>query len=78
MSENKRKLKAVSFSLNDEYEIGLFNHIDKIKNFSGYVKRLIDKDMRSLDVGLIQNVQEINIAEHDISNEDREAMSSFF
>lgn len=78
MSEKKRKLKAVSFSLDDEYENGLFNYIDKMKNFSGYVKRLIDKDMRSLDIGLVHHVPEANITEYDISNEDREAMSSFF
>jgi hypothetical protein len=44
MSEN-RKVRPVSFSLDDPFEVRLNEHADKQKNFSKYVKRLIAWDM---------------------------------
>lgn len=78
MSNQNRKVKAVSFSLDDEYEIGLFNYINRMKNFSGYVKRLIDNDMRFIDKSLTYGEVQSNITEENITNEDVKAMSSFF
>jgi len=40
------KTKSVSFNLKDEWQKGLYDHASSKTNFSNYVKRLIDYDMR--------------------------------
>lgn len=52
MSEEKQKRKPVYFSLQDEFDIKLLAHAEKInpvtnkpQNFSKYVRRLIEEDM---------------------------------
>lgn len=78
MSNSNRKLKAVSFNIEDEYEEKLLEHVNSIKNFSGYVKRLINDDMRGLGQNILQFVPNKDEIRDEYSNEDKEAMSSFF
>lgn len=40
-----RKIRSVSFNLDDPYEEKLNNHAKKFREFSVYVKRLIQRDM---------------------------------
>lgn len=51
MSGNNRTNKSVSFDLDDEFEVELLKHSEKVfngkkRNFSKYVKRLIAEDMK--------------------------------
>lgn len=39
-----RKIKPVSFNMNDPFERGLLEHTTQFSNFSGYIKRLIQRD----------------------------------
>lgn len=41
---NKYYSKGVSFNLSDPDQISLLEHANKRENFSGYIKRLIQKD----------------------------------
>jgi hypothetical protein len=40
-----KKVKSVSFNDNDPFEDKLLKHSNQFPNFSGYVKRLIQRDM---------------------------------
>lgn len=42
-----RIIKPVSYSLLDSHERELLRHISKQGNYSKYIKRLIDRDMRT-------------------------------
>ena len=77
MSNKNRKLKAVSFNIEDEYEEKLLEYVESIKNFSGYVKRLINDDMRGLGSSMVSFVPKMDSIRDEYSEEDREAMSSF-
>lgn len=77
MSNKNRKLKAVSFNMDDKFEEGLLEYVETIKNFSGYVKRLINDDMRGMGGGMVHFVPKMNGIRDEYSDEDKEAMSSF-
>lgn len=58
MSEEKQKRKPVYFSLQDEFDLKLLAHAEKInpvtnkpQNFSKYVRRLIEEDMNKRSTG---------------------------
>lgn len=58
MSEDKQKRKPVYFSLQDEFDLDLLAHAEKInpltnkpQNFSKYVRRLIEEDMKRGSTG---------------------------
>jgi hypothetical protein len=40
-----RKVKSVSFNLNDQWEKEMFEHANKFPNFSSFIKRLIQNAM---------------------------------
>lgn len=40
-----KKVKSVAFNVADPMELALFDHANKNKYFSTYVKRLIQRDM---------------------------------
>jgi hypothetical protein len=40
-----RKIQPVSFSLNDPFELQLYNYATTNRPFSKYIKRLIQRDM---------------------------------
>ena len=53
MSNEGRKNKLLSFNTNDEHDLALLEHAEQInpltnkpRNFSKYVKRLIEEDMK--------------------------------
>lgn len=53
-----RKIKSVAFNVADPYELKLVNHLHQYPNFSGYVKRLIQRDMEgSTKTHLIEEVK---------------------
>ena len=71
--------KTISFNLNDPHDLELFNHAIKInpltgkpQNFSKYVKRLIDNDIKGVTVA--PSIVEGNTT---INNEVKNAMISF-
>lgn len=74
MSEKKREVGQVSFSMIDSYEKGLWDHSAKQGAFSKYVKRLIDRDINNSDypVNLIGEVIPLSN-----KNEDKEAAKGF-
>ena len=87
MSKTKdRKLKPVSFSLKDEFEVDLLNHAEKEYNgkkrdFSKYVKRLIADDMRGGHSGGYSTKADekpVNDDKDFYTMEVKDAMSSFF
>lgn len=43
-----RKVKSVSFCDKDRYEINLYLYAMKQGKFSKYIKRLIDRDMKTI------------------------------
>jgi hypothetical protein len=45
MKAADRTIKSISFSHADPYEVKLLEHSDRFRNFSRYVKRLIQRDM---------------------------------
>lgn len=86
MSGNNRTNKSVSFDLDDEFEVELLKHSEKLfngkkRNFSKYVKRLIADDMKDGSSGGYPTK-----AVDDPVNEDKDfytmeiksAMDSFF
>ena len=77
MSNESRKIKPVSFNVRDEYENGLLQFV-KSKNFSRYIKRLIEDDMKKLNSGQVHNAPNTTTVEDNHSYEEKEAMSSFF
>jgi hypothetical protein len=42
--------KSVSFNVLDPFQRQLKSHCDKYPNFSGYIKRLIQRDMETIDI----------------------------
>jgi hypothetical protein len=42
--------KPVAFNLSDPDQLALYNHAMKRTNFSGYIKRLIQRDMEGWNV----------------------------
>lgn len=57
-----RKNKTVSFNIADPYDLELFNHAEKInplngkiQNFSKYVKKLIEEDIKRGQPGYNQS-----------------------
>lgn len=53
-----RKVGQVSFNLRSAYECGLYAHATKSEHgeFSKYVKRLIDRDLRAEDASLTSQI----------------------
>ncbi|MEK4636906.1 hypothetical protein NST14_12015 [Bacillus sp. FSL W8-0519] len=49
MSKN-RKIRSVSFSKKDPFEMLLFKHAEKNGVFSKYIKRLIQRDMEGVSL----------------------------
>lgn len=45
-----RKIKSVSFNLNDKYEQEMFEYTKQFPNFSLFVKRLIQNSMSGISV----------------------------
>lgn len=79
---SERTTKSVSFNLVDEFDIKLLAHAEKVnsygkkRNFSKYVKRLIEKDMLKESNGRVEE----NISEHNQEYQDEDsknAMNSF-
>ena len=67
MSEEKQKRKPVYFSLQDEFDLKLLAHAEKInpvtnkpQNFSKYVRRLIEEDMNKRSTGGVNMLTEDN------------------
>ncbi|MGE7946453.1 hypothetical protein [Lysinibacillus sp. NPDC093688] len=92
MSNEGRKNKPVSFNINDEHELELLKHVERINpltgkpiNFSKEVKRLIEEDMKRSMESKRSTGNEIRIdrnepiihEEETYSIETKEAMSSF-
>ena len=90
MSKDDRKIKPVSFNKKDPHELALLNHAEKInpltgkeQNFSKYVRRLIEEDMRREQQGGNNNVGGYNIIDkqndenEDYTIEVKDAMNSF-
>lgn len=95
MSGNKkdksRETKSVYFGLTDSFDVELLNHAKQInpltgkeRNFSRYIKRLIEEDMKRAKYGGSNSngtsVPQYNtpVVEEDYSEEKKEAMMSFF
>lgn len=86
MSNEGRKNKPVSFNINDEHDLALLQHAEqtnpltgKPRNFSKYVKRLIEEDMKrplQSEIKIDRN-EPIIIEEETYSIETKEAMNSF-
>ncbi|MCR8855308.1 hypothetical protein [Lysinibacillus fusiformis] len=85
MSNEGRKNKPVSFNINDEHDLALLNHAEqtntltgKPRNFSKYVKRLIEEDMKRGQKSEIRiDRNEPIVIEETYSIETKEAMNSF-
>lgn len=45
-----RKIKSVSFCLNEPFENDLYDYVNKQGKFSPYIKRLIQRDMEGQTV----------------------------
>ncbi|MEO4053824.1 hypothetical protein [Solibacillus sp. CAU 1738] len=81
-----RHNKSVSFNIKDEFDVALLTHAEKInplkgkpRNFSKYVKKLIEDDMNrrhSNNGSLIFNNSMINEVE-EYTSEIKNAMNSF-
>lgn len=52
-----RKIKSVSFNMNDHFERKMFEHIDQMPNFSTFMKRLIQNHIQSLEITTNTNVK---------------------
>ncbi|QGG51629.1 hypothetical protein [Lysinibacillus pakistanensis] len=86
MSNEGRKNKPVSFNINDELELALLKHAEQInpltgkpQNFSKYVKRLIEKDMKqgpNSEIRIDRN-DPILHEDEEYTIETKEAMNSF-
>lgn len=86
MSNEGRKNKPVSFNTKDEHDLALLNHAEQInpltgksRNFSKYVKRLIEEDMNrgpQSEIRIDRN-EPIIREEETYSIETKEAMNSF-
>ena len=59
-----RQNKTVSFNISDSEELAMYNHALKVnpltgkaQNFSKYVKRLIDNDMKRTKINYVQQIE---------------------
>lgn len=96
MSDNKkeriRETKSVYFSLLEPFDVELLNHAKQInpitgkeRNFSKYVRRLIEEDMKREQRGYNNNNNSSGLTIIDVQNDDDEtytlevknAMNSF-
>ena len=57
----KIKTLGVSFNLHDPDQKELFSHASKRQNFSGYIKRLIQRDMEGVRTQEASEPQEYNL-----------------
>jgi hypothetical protein len=58
-----RKVKSVSFNLNDPFENEMYQYTKKFPNFSSLIKRLIQNSLSGkVDSPKIKQVQETEIA----------------
>lgn len=80
-----RKVKSISFDLDDEYEIELLHHAEminqkngKARHFSRYIKQLIMDDLNRMNTNIATPIISAQNQLESVSNEDKEAMSSFF
>ncbi|PJO42130.1 hypothetical protein [Lysinibacillus xylanilyticus] len=86
MSYKCRKNKPVSFNTTDEHDLALLQHAEQInlltnksRNFSKYVKKLIEEDMKrgsGSEIRIDRNEPIIH-EEESYSIETKEAMNSF-
>lgn len=60
-----RKIKSVSFCLNEPFENDLYDYVNKQGKFSPYIKRLIQRDMEGSRATIVYEKEE---AEADISS----------
>ena len=78
---SERTTKSISFNLVDEFDRQLLAHAEKVnsygkkRNFSKYVKRLIEKDMLKDSVGATEIIKIEVVKEVDESS--KKAMNSF-
>ncbi|MFT9816275.1 hypothetical protein [Lysinibacillus sp. NPDC056185] len=86
MSNEGRKNKPVSFNITDEHDLALLKHAEQInpltekpRNFSKYVKRLIEEDMKRGPESEIRIDKNEPVLHEDetYSIETKEAMNSF-
>lgn len=52
-----RKVKSVSFNLDDPWENEMYQHSLRFSNFSSFVKRLIQNSLQSKSVNLQDHLQ---------------------
>ena len=55
---DNRKVRPVSFNLNDPFEYELNEHANKNGVFSKYIKRLIQKDKEKIPINFIEVTNE--------------------
>ena len=80
-----RKNKTISFNSLDQHELALLKHAEKInpltgreRNFSKYVKQLIEEDMRRERIGYSnQKTVVSHYEEEEISVDVKNKMNSF-
>ena len=79
---SERTTKSVSFNLVDEFDMKLLAHAEKLnsygkkRNFSKYVKRLIEKDMLKGSNGPVED--NLIVPSQEYQDEDsKNAMNSF-
>lgn len=79
---SERTTKSISFNLVDEFDMQLLAHAEKVnsygkkRNFSKYVKRLIERDMLNASLGRAEDkIVQSNQAYKD--EDSKKAMDSF-
>ena len=79
---SERTTKSISFNLVDEFDMQLLAHAEKVnsygkkRNFSKYVKRLIEKDMLKDNNGRVED-SSIKPSEEYQDGDSKSAMNSF-
>lgn len=85
-SNENRKNKPVSFNLTDEFDLKLLDHAEQVnplsnkkRNFSKYVKRLIEEDMKgdSRDSKTVDVKSHVNPDKDFYTMEVKQAQGSF-
>jgi hypothetical protein len=61
-----RKVKSVSFNLNDPWESEMYDYTLKFPNFSSFVKRLIQNSIQ----GKIESIQQVKHVPETIINQE--------
>ena len=90
MSKDDRKIKPVSFNKKDPHELALLEYAERInpltgekQNFSKYVRRLIEEDMKREQQGGKNNLGGYTVIDiendegEDYTIEVKDAMNSF-